>query len=51
MSDANVEVKYPRWVQPDSNIGAILCLNAQDEAKVLSDHKARKPSESKAEKK
>lgn len=46
------EVKYPRWVQPDPNIGAILCLNAADEAKVLSDHKARaKPVDVKAEKK
>lgn len=35
------EVAYPRWVQPDPNIGAILCRNAAEEAEVLSDHKAR----------
>lgn len=44
------EVTYPRWVQPDPNIGAILCANAAEEAQVLSDHKSRQKPEKEAKK-
>jgi hypothetical protein len=42
--DVKVEVKYPRWVKRDPNVGDVLVLNAEEEAKLLSEWKSHPAS-------
>ncbi len=34
------EAGYPKWVQRDKNVGAVLCSTADEEKQVLDDWKA-----------
>lgn len=40
-TEATEEVTYPRWVKRDPTVGAVLCLTAVEEAKLLAEWKAR----------
>jgi hypothetical protein len=42
---------YPKWVQPDPQLGAVLCVNADEEAAVVADRtpKARTKADAVAE--
>ena len=33
-------MEYPKWVQRSQDLGPVLCVSAQEEAKVLADHAA-----------
>lgn len=40
---------YPKWVQREEDIGAVLCLDADEEKQLLADWKAEKRRKAKAE--
>jgi hypothetical protein len=41
--------EYPKWVQRDQNIGAVLCCNKAEEDELLGDWQAAKVAEAKKE--
>jgi hypothetical protein len=41
-------MSYPKWVQREPTIGAVLCLNEAEEKKLLDDWAAEKAAQAKA---